>query len=186
MSTPSPGPAPTTAPASVVPAPPAPLLILLLLPAPAAAPITAPTPAGGHQGSIRPEPPALVWPVHLPGGQSSAPGHPALAACHHHPAALGHRGRLRHLQAGQEQVARPGRDASMCVFVRKNDGIVSSTQLSRVESSANGMTNLAAVVVLVTGTVIGAVSFYTRLRDVTLSPCEDTPCCPGDEPVPGL
>ena len=45
-----------------------------------------------------------------------------------------------------------------------------STHLSRVESSANGMTNLAAVVVIITGTTLFAANLHIRLQEVEHSP----------------
>ena len=49
---------------------------------------------------------------------------------------------------------------------RKNQGIVDSNQVSRVESTANGMTNLALTVVIITvATMLGAF-IYIRLQEV--------------------
>ena len=47
----------------------------------------------------------------------------------------------------------------------KNEGIVGSTHLSRVESSANGMTNLAVAVVIITATTMLAANLHVRLQE---------------------
>ena len=49
---------------------------------------------------------------------------------------------------------------------RKTQSIVDSSQLSRVESTANGMTNLAATVVIVTVATMMAANTYIRLLEV--------------------
>ena len=49
---------------------------------------------------------------------------------------------------------------------RKTQSIVDSSQLSRVESTANGMTNLAATVVISTVAIMLAAIVFVRLQQV--------------------
>ena len=49
---------------------------------------------------------------------------------------------------------------------RKNQGIVDSSQLSRVESTANGMTNLAVNVVIITVATMMGANICIRLQEV--------------------
>ena len=52
------------------------------------------------------------------------------------------------------------------ILFRTNQGIVLSSHLSRVESSANGMTNLAAGVVIIAAATIGGANIHFRLKEV--------------------
>ena len=52
------------------------------------------------------------------------------------------------------------------ITFRNSSGIVYSTHLSRVESSANGMTHLAAAIVIIAAVILGVAHVYFRLGEV--------------------
>ena len=79
---------------------------------------------------------------------------------------LGNCGCHGHLQGVEAKVAHCFTFTEHIINFRKPEGIVNSNQLSRVESTANGMTNLAATVVIITVATILGVNIYLRFQEV--------------------
>ena len=71
-----------------------------------------------------------------------------------------------HLQGDEAKVAHYFTLTENIINFRKTEGIVASNQLSRVESTANGMTNLAVTVVIITVATILGVNIYIRFQEV--------------------
>ena len=79
---------------------------------------------------------------------------------------LGHCSCHGRLQGDEAKVAHCFTFTEHIINFRKTEGIVDSNQHTRVESTANGMTNLAVTVVIITVAIILGVNICIRLQEV--------------------